>query len=107
MLLDSLNSFVRRNCSKDVWYNKGQKMHNFTFDARFRQWYVQFPHTAKNLCPTLFHTGTVKPKRRGCSLLYHTTLIRECSEFMTRGMEELTREAGQILLPPPKNADQN
>ena len=25
---------------------------------------------------------------------------------MTRGVEELTREAGKILVPPPKNADQ-
>ena len=32
-------------------------------------------HTAKNLCPTLFHTATVKPKRRGRSLLYRTPLI--------------------------------
>ena len=28
---------------KDVWYSKGQKMHNFTFDASFWKWYVQFP----------------------------------------------------------------
>ncbi len=33
-----------------------------------------FPYTAKNLCPTLFHTATVKPKRRGRSLLYRTPL---------------------------------
>ncbi len=28
---------------KDVWYSKRQNMRNFTFDAHFRQWYVQFP----------------------------------------------------------------
>ncbi len=50
-------------------------MHNFTFDVRFWQWYVQFPHTAKNLCPTLFPTATVKPKRRGRSLLHRTIII--------------------------------
>ncbi len=31
-------------------------------------------HVAENLCPTLFHTATVKPKRKGRSLLYRTTL---------------------------------
>ncbi len=31
-------------------------------------------HAAKNLCPTLFHTATVEPKRRGHSLLYRTPL---------------------------------
>ncbi len=57
-------------------------MHNFTIDAHFRQWYVQFPqklrplNTAKNLGPTLFRTATIKPKRRGRSLLYRTTLKR-------------------------------
>ncbi len=30
--------------------------------------------TEIHLCPTMFHTATVRPKRRRCSLLYHTTL---------------------------------
>ncbi len=32
-------------------------------------------YTAKNLCPTVSHTVTVRPKRWGRSLLYCTTLI--------------------------------
>ncbi len=32
--------------------------------------------------------------------------MRECSEFMTRGVEGLTQEAGQKLVP-PKKSDRN
>ncbi len=42
------------------------------FDLEYILW-LRPLHTAKNLCPAMFHTVTVRPKRRRRSLLYHTT----------------------------------
>ncbi len=60
--------FFNFSTIKDAWYSKGQKMSNFTFDARSQQWLVQLTQkihvvlpTAKNLCPAMFQIATVRP----------------------------------------------
>ncbi len=73
-----------KNILKVVRYSKGQKISNFTFDARSQQWLVQLPqklilwlrllHTAENHGPTMFHMATVRHKRWHLCLLYRTSL---------------------------------
>ena len=47
--------------------------------VRDKKWVISclmlvFSNDKSNLCPTVFHTATVRPKRWGRSLLYCTTL---------------------------------
>ena len=51
-----LQNILSTKCFKDVWYNTGQNMSNFTFVAHSQKWLVQLPQKIYQSCNCLLNT---------------------------------------------------